>query len=93
MILRDGSRIIVQGPITIASVVEIIEQGVNLFDRTDLIIDFEQVTEVDSSAVSMLLEWQREALKNNQKLYFSNISENLKNLTQLYGVSELVPLA
>ena len=93
MILRDGNRIIVQGPITIANVVEIIEQGATLFDRTDLIIDFEQVTEVDSSAVSMLLEWQREALKNNQKLYFSNISENLKNLTQLYGVSELVPLA
>ena len=93
MILRDGNRIIVQGPINIANVVEIIEQGANLFDRTDLIIDFKQVTEVDSSAVSMLLEWQREALKNNQKLFFSNISENLKNLTQLYGVSELVPLA
>ena len=59
MILRDGSRIIVQGPITIANVVEIIEQGANLFDRTDLIIDLAQVTEVDSSAVSMLLEWQR----------------------------------
>lgn len=93
MILRDGNRIIVQGPITIANVVEIIEQGAALFDRTDLIIDFKQVTEVDSSAVSMLLEWQREALKNNHKLCFSNISENLKNLTQLYGVSELVPLA
>ena len=76
MILRDGNRIIVQGSITIANVVEIIEQGANLFDRTDLIIDFEQVTEVDSSAVSMLLEWQREALKNNQKLCFFNISEN-----------------
>ena len=93
MILRDGNRIIVQGSITIANVVEIIEQGANLFDRTDLIIDFEQVTEVDSSAVSMLLEWQREALKNNQKLCFLNLSENLKNLTQLYGVSELAPLA
>ena len=92
MILRDGNRIIVQGPITIANVVEIIEQGANLFDRTDLIIDLEQVTKVDSSAISMLLEWQRKALNNNQKLCFSNLSENLKNLTQLYGVSELVPL-
>ena len=92
MILRDGNRIIVQGPITIANVVAIIEQGANLFDRTDLVIDLAQVTEVDSSAVSMLLEWQRKALKNNQRLCVSNISENLKNLTQLYGVSELVPL-
>jgi len=92
MILRDGNKLGVQGPITIATVVEVIEQGVNLFDRTDLIIDLAQVTEVDSSAVSMLLEWQRKAQKNNQRLCFSNIPENLKNLTQLYGVDELVPL-
>ena len=69
MILRDGNKLSVQGPITIATVVEVIEQGVNLFDRTDLIIDLAQVTEVDSSAVSMLLEWQRKAQKNNQRLY------------------------
>ncbi len=92
MILRDGDKLSVQGPITIATVVEVIEQGVNLFDRTDLIIDLAQVTEVDSSAVSMLLEWQRKAQKNNQRLCFSNMPESLKNLTQLYGVAELVPL-
>ena len=92
MILRDGDKLSVQGPITIANVVEVIEQGVNLFDRTDLIINLAQVTEVDSSAVSMLLEWQRKAQKNNQRLCFSNMPESLKNLTQLYGVAELVPL-
>jgi len=92
MILRDGDKLSVQGPITIANVVDVIEQGVNLFDRPDLIIDLAQVTEVDSSAVSMLLEWQRKAQKNKKRLYFSNIPESLKNLTQLYGVAELVPL-
>ena len=92
MILRDGDKLNVQGPITIANVVEVIEQGVNLFDRPDLIIDLAQVTEVDSSAVSMLLEWQRKAQKNNRRLCFSNMPESLKNLAQLYGVAELVPL-
>lgn len=92
MILRDGDKLSVQGSITIANVVEVIEQGVHLFDQTDLIIDLAQVTEVDSSAVSMLLEWQRKKQKNNQRLYFSNMPENLKNLIQLYGVAELVPL-
>ncbi len=92
MILRDGDKLSVQGAITIANVVDVIEQGVNLFDRPDLIIDLAQVTEVDSSAVSVLLEWQRKAQKNNRRLCFSNIPESLKNLTQLYGVAELVPL-
>ena len=92
MILRDGDKLSVQGPITIANVVDVIEQGINLFDRSDLIIDLAQVTEVDSSAVSMLLEWQRKAQKNNRRLRFSNMPESLKNLAQLYGVAELVPL-
>lgn len=92
MILRSGNKLSVQGPVTIANVAEVIVQGVDLFDHADLIIDLAQVTEVDSTAVSMLLEWQREAQKNNQKLRFSNIPVNLKNLAQLYGVTELVPL-
>tara|TARA_B100000686_G_scaffold300055_1_gene334313 strand:+ start:6342 stop:6629 length:288 start_codon:yes stop_codon:yes gene_type:complete len=93
MVIRDNDRIIVQGPITIVNVVEILEQGISLFDRNDLIIDLVQVTDIDSSAVSMLLEWKRRAQKNNQRVYFSNIPENLKNLSQLYGVVELVSSA
>jgi len=91
MILRDGDKLSVQGPITIANVVDVIKQGVNLFDQSDLVIDLGQVTEVDSSAVSMLLEWQRKTQKDNQQLCFSNMPKNLKNLTQLYGVAELIP--
>ncbi|MBL80038.1 MAG: anti-anti-sigma factor [Nitrosomonadaceae bacterium] len=92
MVIRDNDKIIVQGPITIINVVEILEQGISLFDRNDLIIDLAQVTDIDSSAVSMLFEWKRRAQKNNQQVYFSNIPENLKNLSQLYGVAELIPL-
>ena len=91
MISCDGNKLSVKGPITIANVADVIEKGVNLFDKNDLIIDLSQVTEVDSSAVSLLLEWQRKAQENNRQLCFSNIPESLKNLTQLYGVSELVP--
>lgn len=93
MVIRDNDKIIVQGPITIINVVEILEQGISLFDRNDLIIDLAQVTDIDSSAVSMLFEWKRRAQKNNQQVYFSNIPENLKNLSQLYGVVELVSSA
>ena len=92
MISNSGDKLSVQGPITFTNVEEVIEQGINLFDKTELVVDLKQVTEVDSSAVSVLLEWQRTARKNNQRLFFTNIPENLKNLTQLYGVTELVPL-
>ncbi len=93
MILRDGDKLCVQGPITIGNVAAVIKQGDALFDHPDLVIDLAQVTEVDSSAVSMLLEWQRKAQRHNQQLYFSNTPKNLKNLARLYGVSELISLA
>lgn len=90
MILRDEEKLSVQGPVTIANVVKVIRQGINLFDQNNLVIDLTHVTEVDSSAVSMLLEWQRKAQKDNRQIYFTNMPENLKNLTQLYGVAKLV---
>jgi phospholipid transport system transporter-binding protein len=93
MILRDGNKLIVQGAVTIDNVVMVAAQGVALFDRDDLVIDLAQVTEVDSSAVSMLLEWQRKAHSHNRQLHFTNLPMTLKSLAQLYGVSELIPLA
>ncbi len=93
MILRDGNKLIVQGAVTIDNVVMVTAQGVALFDRDDLVIDLAQVTEVDSSAVSMLLEWQRKAHSHNRQLHFTNLPKTLKSLAQLYGVSELIPLA
>lgn len=92
MILRDGNKLIVQGAVTIDNVVAVTEQGAALFDRDDLVIDLAQVTAVDSSAVSMLLEWQRKAHSHNRQLHFTNLPQTLKSLAQLYGVSESIPL-
>jgi len=92
MILRDGNRLTVQGAVTIDNVVAVTEQAAVLFDGDDLVIDLAQVTEVDSSAVSMLLEWQRKARSHNRQLHFTNLPNTLKSLAQLYGVSELIPL-
>jgi phospholipid transport system transporter-binding protein len=92
MISRNGDKLYVQGAITVDNVASVIKQGVALFDRPDLVIDLAQVTEVDSSAISMLLEWQRKAREQNRQICFSNIPKNMKNLAQLYGISELIPL-
>ncbi len=68
-------------------------QGIALFDRDNMVIDLTRVTEVDSSAVSMLLEWQREARRRNCPVRFANIPLNLRSLVQLYGLSELMHVA
>lgn len=54
---------IVQGAVTIDSVVMLTKTGIALFDDQPLTIDLDQVTEVDSTIVSMLLEWLRATQK------------------------------
>jgi phospholipid transport system transporter-binding protein len=85
---REGGKISVEGSITIDNVVAITQHGVTLFEENSLDIDLANVAEVDSSIVSMLLEWLREAKRKNIRLRFINIPESVTSLMQLYGVSE-----
>lgn len=53
-------------------------------------IDFSAVTNIDTSTISLILEWQRRAKKENQTIKFVNLPANLVSLTQLYGVADLI---
>lgn len=88
MVRREGDKISVEGSITIDNVVAMTQHGVTLFEGNLLVIDLANVAEVDSSIVSMLLEWSREANRKNIRLHFINIPESVNSLMQLYGVSE-----
>lgn len=55
-----------------------------------LTIDFAAITDVDSSAVALLLEWRREAARLGKTLLFVNLPANLLALADLYGVAELI---
>lgn len=90
VVSHEDGKLSVEGAVLIDNVVAVVTQGVALFNREDLIIDLAQVDEVDSSAVSMLLEWRREASRRNCRLSFINMPRKLQNLAQLYGIGELI---
>jgi phospholipid transport system transporter-binding protein len=92
VILREDRKLSVEGSITIDNVVSVAARGAALLDRDSLVIDLTRVTEVDSSAVSLLLEWRRAAARYNRQLRFANLPQNLQSLVRLYGVSELMNL-
>jgi len=54
------------------------------------VVDFKQVGEIDTSAVSLMLEWQRRAAEESKKITFVNLPKGLESLTTLYGVSSLI---
>lgn len=92
MVSCDGDRIIVQGSVTIDNVVVLTKQGAALFNERHWVIDLDKVTGVDSTIISMLLEWLRAAYQKGYRLQFINMPVSLKSLIQLYGVVELIPV-
>lgn len=90
MISQDGDNYRVQGRITIDNARALLADGLRQFSKDGLAVDLSQLEEVDSSAVSLLLEWLREAQRNQHKLRFTNLPDNLKSLATLYGVLELI---
>jgi len=88
---KKGSRVKVSGPITMQTVTALLAEVASLPGGSDLEIDLAQVTDVDSSAVSMLFEWLRQAHNRNTSLMFANLPGTLLSLAALYGVDELIP--
>lgn len=91
MIICDDEKMIVQGPVTIDNVVDMTERGKTLFDRPRRVVDLKEITRVDSSAISMMLEWLRTARHQGCQLQFTNLPSNLESLVQLYGIAEMIP--
>ena len=53
-------------------------------------IDLAQVTDVDTAAISLMLEWIRRASAREAEVVFKNIPESLLSLIHLYEVSTLI---
>lgn len=90
MISCDGDRCTLQGPVNIGNVVTVIEEARPLLTAPHITVDLSGLTEVDSAAISLLLEWRREAQRENRKIEYANLPDNLKSLAELYGVTELL---
>ncbi len=83
-----------EGPLSFETLPKVLEQSDAFEARADLpdklTIDFSGITEVDSSAVALLLEWRRRAIARGRALAFVNLPANLLALAELYGVTELI---
>lgn len=90
MIDCKGDRCTLQGPVTADNVVALLAQGAQQFTAPSVTVDLSGVTEVDSSALSLLLEWRREAARNGREIRFRNLPASMKSLAELYGISELL---
>lgn len=90
MLRREGEVLLVEGPVTLATVPELVSAVEEHFSNGAGVVDFAGVTEIDSSAVALALEWVRKAERAGVPLRLLNIPSTMQNLARLYGVSELL---
>ncbi len=93
MIVRDGNRLRVHGAVTMNNVKSLLEAGLQQLNSELKEIDFSGLEEVDSSAISMVLEWLRVSQSRHLQLSVVNMPDNMKSLASLYGVLELIPFS
>ncbi len=90
----SGEVLKLEGALAFETLPAVLAESVAYAERPDLpdklTIDFAGITHVDSSAVALLLEWRRQALKRGKNLQFVNLPDNLMELAELYGVADLI---
>ena len=83
----------VSGALTLGNVSQVLEEGKRLLADGVTTVDLAEVSELDSSALALLLAWLREAKGRQKSLVFANLPESLQTIARLYGVQELLPVA
>lgn len=80
----------VSGDLLMNNACKILNQSVTLDMVDHLEVDFSNVTDVDTSALSLIMEWQRRAVKASHQIRFTHLPVNLASLADLYGVKEFI---
>lgn len=81
------------GQISMNNAPDILRRGAEFLEKNGgAVIDFAAVQRVDSSVISVMLEWLRLANSLNRPLEFHNLRCNIRALADMYGVSDFLPL-
>ena len=91
MIRREGRKIVVSGPVTLANAARVLEEGRQHLGEGAQTVDLGEVSELDSSLLALALAWIRDARRAKREIAFTNVPEALHTLSRLYGVEALLP--
>ena len=90
MIVREGARMVVSWPVTLANVAAVLEEGRRHLEDGVESVDLAGVTEMDSALLALLLAWMREAKSRNRSLTLANPPQALSTIARLYRVDTLL---
>ncbi len=93
MIVSEAGRFVVSVPMVMDNARGLLEAGRQFLQPGNHVFDFSRVTEADSSAIAVMLGWLRVAAQSRSTVFFAEIPPGVRSLAELYGVTDLLPLA
>lgn len=93
MIESINGRLCVGCAMTTDQARELLERGRDLIVPGEQVIDLSGVGHADSSAVAVMLGWLRHGALTGALIRFAGVPAGVASLAELYGVSDLLPLA
>ncbi|MGB8337283.1 MAG: STAS domain-containing protein [Burkholderiales bacterium] len=91
MSLSENNRFAPSGPVVMQTLKGLHTDGLAQIATADMVVDMNEVTEADSSAVSLLMELRRAAQIHSHQLSVINMPDSVRSLARLYGVTDLLP--
>jgi phospholipid transport system transporter-binding protein len=92
MLRLDGNRLALSGPITIETYRAVRDAAAPYVGKADIVIDWSAVSEVDSSAIALLLAWQRDSARLKAAVQSTEVPQSLIALADLYSLTDLIAL-
>ena len=74
--------------LSLQNAVDSVQAGLAAIAEGQMDFDLSALTFVDSSAVAVMLEWQRAAKHMEKVITFHGMPSNVSSLIELYGLSE-----
>lgn len=74
--------------LNLSNAAQVATAGIAAIDKGERDFDLSPLKSVDSSAVAVLLGWQRYAKEKSIELRFSGFSNNLRSLMKVYGIEQ-----
>lgn len=78
---------------SLANAAQIAELGIQAIRAGDASFDLSAVQTCDSSALAVLLAWQREAIAAKRSIELSGVPEDMLSLATVYGVDSVLPIS
>ena len=92
MSVQAEQVLVLEGALTMETAASRLAEGRRLASSGNLLLDLSAVTDSDSAALALIIDWVKTARAAGHGVTIQGMPAGISSLAELYGVAELLPL-